>query len=436
VWNALVNANLIGPRCGLALFLLGGIVSATPSRTFAQSTLKKTPSASASPTSHAPAKNIWIAPHTKWGDPDIEGVWEGFETVPLERPLQLGDKKFYTDAEIADKEAKAKEKAKEKQALVAQGKIEHEGFRAVPNYNAIFEYSDKPPDPHISKYTSAIIDPPTGRLPAWTLDQVKFWEAREAATKGHGETDSPDDMNLNARCIAAVSEAEVTNWGMSFGGAAATSPGRPEPGFGEDVELGDGFGTNASAGPVRQILQSPGYVAFVLGDKPEYRIVPLNNHPHPGSKIRKWMGDARGHWDGKSLVVDITNITFGSMVIPNYGGAMYPGSGETLHVIERFTRRDANTLEYRYTIDDPEVYVQPYTVLHVLRKNDAYQAVTNICQEDPKDLANSLANARADEADSEQGGEDSIEERAPRLAQLKQQAIAAAKNAKQNSSSK
>jgi hypothetical protein len=423
VSNALVNARPFGPRRGpgltaAALACIAFCVSLIAAVSSHAKTSARKPRAA-----HAGAAT---QPRTKWGDPDIQGVWQGFESVPLERPLGV-EKKFYTDAEVADKVAKAEARAKEKRALVAAGKVEHQGFRAVPNYNAIFEYSDTDATPHISKYTSAIIDPDNGRLPAWTLQQIQYWEEREAATKGHGETDTPNDMNLNTRCIATVAEAEVTNWGMGFGGASATSPGRPDPGFAEDVELGDGYGTNASSGPVRQIMQSPGYVIFVMGDKPEYRIVPLDGKPHLPSQIREWMGDARGHWDRNTLVVDITNITFGPPVIPNYGGAMYPGSGATLHVIERFTRIDADTLEYQYTIDDPAVYVEPYTVRHLLRRNDSYAGVTTICQEDPKDLANSLANARADEEDSLQSGEDSVDERRPRFEQLQKQAIAAAK---------
>ena len=424
--NALVNARICGPRRGpgltaAAISCFLSCLSLAPAPSHAQASAHKPQAAHTEAT-----RKTWTQPRTKWGDPDLQGVWQGFESVPLERPLGV-DKKFYTDAEVADKIAKAEAKAKAKRDLVAQGKVEHQGFRAVPNYNAIFEYSDTDAPPHISKYTSAIIDPENGRLPAWTMEQIKYWQQREAATKGHGETDTPDDMNLNTRCIATVSEAEVTNWGMGFGGASATSPGRPDPGFGEDVELGDGYGTNASSGPVRQIIQSPGYVAFVMGEKPEYRIVPLNSKVHLPSQIREWMGDARGHWEGRTLVVDITNVTFGSSVIPNYGGAMYPGPGETLHVTERFTRIDADTLEYQYTIDDPAVYVEPYTVRHLLRKSDSYAGVTTICQEDPKDLANSLANARADEQNSLQNGEDSVDERQPRFEQLKKQAIAAAK---------
>jgi hypothetical protein len=372
-------------------------------------------------------KKAWSAPHTKWGDPDLQGVWEGFENVPLERPNALGDKKFYTDAELADRVAKAQGRAKQRQALVAEGKVEHEGFRSVPNYNAIFGYSESEAPPHFSKRTSAIVDPPNGRIPPWTPEQVKYWEHREALTKGRGETDTIDDINLNTRCINVVNEAEVTNWGLAFGGANATAPGRPDaPVVGEDVDIGDGYGTNASPGPVRRILQSPGYVAFVLGDTPVYRIVPLNGHSHPSAEIREWMGDARGRWDGNTLVVDITNITFGSAIIPNYGGALYPGSGETLHVVERFTRTAEDRLEYTYTIDDAHVYVKPYTVMHNLRKDDSREDATSVCQEDPKDRANSLANARADEQSSLDSGEDSVEARKARFEQLKQQAIAEA----------
>lgn len=347
--------------------------------------------------------------------------------MPLERPTALGDKRFYTDAELEDRIAKAKARNKQRQQLIAEGKVEHEGFRAVPNYNAIFGYSGAESSPHFSNRTSAITDPPDGLVPAWTLDQVKYWEEREALTKGRGETDSVDDINLNTRCIEPVTEAELTNWGLAFGGANATAPGRPDaPVVGEDVDIGDGYGTNASPGPVRRIMQSPGYVVFVLGDTPVYRIVPLNGRPHPSSRIREWMGDARGRWDGNTLVVDITNITFGSPIIPNYGGALYPGSAETLHVIERFTRTADDRLAYSYTIDDPKVYVRPYTVEHILRRDDSREEQTTVCQEDPKDRANSLANARADEQASLDSGEDSVEARKPRLEQLKQRAIAEA----------
>jgi hypothetical protein len=403
--RAMVN-QFAGPRGGLIACLL--VLGALPA-------IAQTP------------KKAYAAPHTSWGNPDLQGTWSAFETVPLERPAALGDKEFFTDEELAERIAKAAERAKATQERVASGKVEHEGFRAVPNYNAIFGYSGAESRPALSKRTSAIIDPPGGRLPAWTLEQVKYWEYREALTKGHGETDTMNDLNLPTRCISVVSEAEVTNWGMGFGGANATAPGRPNaPVADEDQEIGDGYGTNASAGPVRRILQSPGYVTFVMGDEPVYRIVPLDGSPHPSNKIRQWMGDARGHWEGDTLVVDIANITFGSPVIPNYGGALYPGSGETLHVIERFTRTADNRLEYRYTVDDSKVYVRPYTVMHSLRKDDKRAPTTTVCREDPKDRANMLTNSRADEQGSLDSGEDSVIARRARFEQLKKEGIAEA----------
>ena len=354
--NALVNSRLHGPRRGPGLAAALSVVTlACASTCWCAQTAAQKPAAApaAKKASALPAskKKGWTVPHTKWGDPDLQGVWEGFESLPLERPTALGDKKFYTDAEIAERVAKAEARAKQRDALIAQGKVEHEGFRAVPNYNAIFGYSGTEGTPHFSNRTSAIIDPPDGRIPPWTLEQVKYWEEREALTKGRGETDTIDDINLNTRCISVVNEAEVTNWGLAFGGANATAPGRPDaPVIGEDVDIGDGFGTNASPGPVRQILQSPGYVAFVLGDTPVYRIVPLNGRPHPSAKIREWMGDARGHWEGDTLVVDITNISFGSPIIPNYGGAMYPGSRSRKSWHTKYTHPKLITTERRTNI--------------------------------------------------------------------------------------
>lgn len=427
--NALVNAQTLGPRCGLGLTAAGIISIAglvcllSARRTPAQLHEKSNEAGSIAKT------KAWTPPRTQWGDPDLQGVWKGSERVPLERDPALGDREVFTDAEIAQMEARARALQQKHNALVATGKVTHLGFRNAPNYNAIFEYSGSDSPPRISKWTSAIIDPPNGRLPAWTLDEVKYWETREAAMKGRGETDSPDDMNLPTRCIDTVSEAEVTNWGLGIGSAGVGQADAAS----EDADIAGGPQVNASPGPARRILQSPGYVAFVLGDKPAYRIVPLNGSLHLPPNIREWMGDARGHWDGDTLVVDITNITFGgSLVIPNYDGSLYPGSGKTLHVVERFTLIDANTLEYRYTIDDPNIYAKPYTVRQVLRRSNSDAAQTTVCQEDPKDLADALANARADEQSSLESGEESVQTRQSRFQELRREAVAAANQSRSN----
>src|SRR6187455_327970 len=129
------------------------------------------------------APKQWAPPRTAWGDPNIQGVWQGSESIALERALSFEDKEFFTDAEIEERVERAHAAEQARKALISEGKVEHQGFRAVPNYNAIFEYSESDAPPRISNRTSAIVDPPNGRIPAWTLDQVKHWEAREAATK-------------------------------------------------------------------------------------------------------------------------------------------------------------------------------------------------------------------------------------------------------------
>jgi hypothetical protein len=398
-----------------ALMLAAALL--TPGTSAAQATPAKPASRPAVTT---PARAA--LPRTAWGDPDLQGIWRGAGAPPLERALALGDQEYIelTDAEIADR----LQKAEARKALQAAGKIENRGFRILPNYNGIWDYSDAKPQIPRRTRTSAIVDPSNGRLPPWSLEQVKYWDAREAATQGHGETDTVNDMNLNLRCIVAANTGAVTNWGLGFGGHESSGIGRSEfPA--EDVSENDGLGLGASAGPVRRIVQSKGYVAFALGDGTAYRIVPLDARPVPGPKIRQWLGIARGRWDGNTLVVETTNITLGSPVIPNYGGSMYPGSGETLRIIERFTRTAADTIDYRYTIDDPGVYTRPYTVQLDLKITDE-EPLTSICQEDTKTKANILANARADEWTSVQIGQDSIDARKERLEQLRTDAVAAA----------
>lgn len=186
--NALVNLRLYGPRRGpgLAAAFSFFAVALAPTCVCAQAAAQKPGAATTAkkPVAAPPSKKSWSAPRTKWGDPDLQGVWAGFENIPLERPKALGDKKFYTDAELADRVAKAEARNKQRRALIAEGKVEHEGFRAVPNYNAIFAYSESEGPPHISNRTSAIVDPADGRIPAWTLEQVEYWEEREALDQG------------------------------------------------------------------------------------------------------------------------------------------------------------------------------------------------------------------------------------------------------------
>ena len=312
-------------------------------------------------------------PRTAWGDPDLQGIWRNFTAAlngaaldrrpffssPDERPKQYAGREFLTDQEVAALQRDAKKGAEERLA----GENETFDVLGLPSYNAVWAANLDPIK--MPKRTSALIDPPNGRLPPWTAEQVKRWEVREAQARDRGQGDTWEDRGFMERCLSS-------------------------------------FMTGLNA--VKQIVQGPGYVAFLMetGNSLDYRIVPLDGRPALGPKIGQWLGDARGHWDGNTLVVEIANFNDkqdGGPIIPssrNVGGN-YPGSGERLRLIQRFTPLDPQTLEYRYTIDDPQTYTRPYTVLHELTRTDDYVVLPSQCHEGNDGLAGQLASARADE---------------------------------------
>jgi len=122
-----------------------------------------------------------------------------------------------------------------------------------------------------------------------------------------------------------------------------------------------------------QILQTPGHVVFLYEWSHLYRDIPLDGRPHVDPKIRLWMGDPRGHWEGNTLVVDSTNFTDKTHLLGNGApavgvpaGALTGGQGvfhsEALHVVERFTMADANTIAYEATLEDPKVFTRPFKI--------------------------------------------------------------------------
>ena len=364
----------------------------------------------------APAK-VWTQPRTAWGDPDLQGVWRNEAGVNLERPEKFAGKPLLTDAEVAANLKRAEQRLADNLA----GKATNRAFRNQENYNSIFNTEEEAP--RVSRRTSAIVDPPDGLLPPWTPEQVKRWDEREAATRGRGETDTVDDVNLGARCITDLSQAEVGAWGIGF---------RPKD---STISDGDGLGRSVGAGGPRRILQTPGYVTIFQQQEGEYYIVPLDRRPVPGPKIRQWHGVQRGHWEGNTLVVEHTNVRYGYPVIQNGSFGMYPGTGETLKLTERFTRVDADTMEYTYTVEDPAVYTRPYTVAFDLMRNDSYKHTPALCHENNRDLAGVLGNSRGDEQQALENGIHSFNIRRPRLEELKKRAQEAAAN-KQSSTSR
>ena len=181
---------------------------------------------------------------------------------------------------------------------------------------------------------------------------------RAEARSKRGPADSWEDRNLGERCLTR---------------------GVPK--------LPSGYNNNFL------IVQTPGYVAILQEMIHEVRVIPLDGRPHIAKNIRQWLGDSRGHWEGNTLVVDTTNFRDEVRFTPyNCCG----GAGENLHLIERFTRVDANTIDYQYTVDDPARFTRSWTVAVPLTKapGPIYEYA---CHEGNYGMAGILAGARAEE---------------------------------------
>jgi hypothetical protein len=331
---------------------------------------------------------------TPWGDPDLQGMWDTRTRAPFERPTVFGTKEFMTEAEAKDRlsrgldvtaggdddeVAENLEKQDEERAARADAPDDgRPGLRIQgAEYNAF--WSADPTGPPISLRTSQIVDPPDGKLPPLTREALAYWEGHEKKRSLRSQGDSWEDRGLSERCI-------VRN-------------GLP----GEMVGGGQQ--------PIFEIVQTPGYVSLVM-PYGYVRIIITNQRPHLHETVKQWNGDSRGRWEGDTLVVETTNFkNTVKNVVPGHGGPFggvdhvhyYPGTGETMRIVERF-RRKGNTIEYGYTLDDPKVFVRPFTTAYTWtldtwsEKGNQDRMFEYACHEHNYGMANALAGARADES--------------------------------------
>jgi hypothetical protein len=290
---------------------------------------------------------------TPWGDPDLQGIWTDPYQTPLQRSTQYANKETFTDEERATLD-------KQRAGLLRRDqRVERGSERDVAGaYNAVFQ-SIRP----TGRRTSLIVDPPDGRLPALTADAMKRNEMerefrlallqptqtcknKEAACAGGkfgpisprrneapplyntGRTnrnDGPEDRSMAERCMGAVLP--------DFGG-------------------------------YRRIVQAPGTVS-ILYDTGQgqgwQRVIPVDGTPHLPPSIRLRFGDSRGRWEGNTLVVDVTNFS------PKFA---FQAARENLHLVERFTRVNAETVEYSVTIEDSTTWTKPWTVKQEMVRQD------------------------------------------------------------------
>jgi hypothetical protein len=285
------------------------------------------------------------APRTSWGDPDLQGVWTNATTTPLERPDRFADRTTLTDEERASLDAQDASNADRAPTKGQTG-----------TYNDFWFDRGKR-----TNQTSLVVDPPNGKLPGLTpqgrMLQDAIGQVRQAPPS------APEDLSLFERCITR------------------SLPGAMLPGF---------YNHNY------HILQAPGYVAILVEMIHDVRIIPTDGRPHLGSGISQWLGDSRGRWDGKTLVVETTNVRPAQELRPSR--TVYGGS-EKLKIVERFTRVDADTLDYKFTVSDPNLFTSAWTASTPMAKVDV-PIFEYACHEGNHSIENMLRGARQAEREA------------------------------------
>jgi hypothetical protein len=245
--------------------------------------------------------------------PDFTGIWSSATATPLERPARLKDKEFFTPKEAAEWE---KLMAAENEDAPPRATS-----KSVGTYNAAFREFGS----HVVKTlrTSIITDPPDGRIPALTPAAADEKRRRQQLLR---HPTSVTHLGLQDRCLIFPT---------------AVPPMIP-------------YSYNSNY----QIVQTNNTLIIHVEMIHDTRIIPLDGRPHLPPSIRLWMGDSVGHWEGTTLVVDTTNFNDGGGFYGDAGG-MY-GWDRNLHVVERFSRLDADTILYRFEVDDPTAYTRPW----------------------------------------------------------------------------
>ena len=296
---------------------------------------------------------------TAWGQPDLQGVWDFRTLTPMERPEELAEKQVLTAEEAAQfQEGRLVEIAALDDEVPAD---------IVGNYNQF--WFDRGTTVVETNRSSLVVDPPDGRIPPLTpaaqAQQAAMAEARKGVG-GHEPTPGGwlDDLGANGLQVRCI---------LGFNSGPPMTP--------------SAYNNNV------QLIQTQDQVVILNEMNHNARIVPLDGRPHLGPELRQWVGDSRGRWDGDTLVVETTNFL-------RETSFMRGASGPEMHLVERFTRVDADTLLYEVTVDDPATWTSPWTYsVPMMRNPDPIYEYA--CYEGNYAMETILAGARADEAEAE-----------------------------------
>jgi hypothetical protein len=287
---------------------------------------------------------------TPWGEPNLQGIWTDESDTPLQRSPKFANQEFFTDAQRADLD-------QERSALLRRDRRVERGTEldVAGAYNALFMTQKR-----TGARTSMITDPPNGRIPAMTPDAAKTAAAdrefRLALLQSTGTCKSKS-VACGGGKYDPTPSPRLAELPPRYNTARMNRHDGPEDGSLPDRCLTLGlpeFG--AATGSFRRIVQTPGGVTmfYDVGQGQGWqRNIVMNGGPHLPASVRQWFGDSRGHWEGDTLVVDVTNFS---------SKTDYQGARENLHLVERWRRTGPDSLEYVVTIEDPTVWTRPWTV--------------------------------------------------------------------------
>ena len=301
------------------------------------------------------AEDGWTTPRTTWGDPDLQGLWTSATLTPLERPAQQTERALLTDEEAASLEQESAQRRAASDGKSAPG--------SVGGYNQV--WLDAGTRIVGDRRTSLIVDPPEGVIP-W-IPQRKVESDREQGRYGVGPFYSYTDLDMGERCITD--------------GLPNMVPLQP-------------YNMNM------RILQTQGQVVMLHEMYHELRVIPLDDRPLTG--IAQWTGEARGRWEGDTLVVETINFVDRP---GTYWSAPWRAARPSLHLVERFTRVGPETIDYTFTLEDPLAFTRPWTAAAPMTTDQAARGVTAgeiweyACHEGNHAMINILGGARAEEAE-------------------------------------
>jgi hypothetical protein len=298
-------------------------------------------------------------PRTPDGRPDLQGVWNFSTLTPMERPSELAGKAFLTAEEAVAYERREAERRSKPNPRNAAELAQDPEFGAGAEAPLAYDFRiwwDRGSKVVGSRRTSLVVDPPDGRIPPLTAEGQKRMAAQAQARSRPAA--GPEDRSVVDRCIVGINSG---------------------PPMTVSTYLNN-----------MQLFQTTGNVVILTEMIHAARIIPTDGRPH--GNVRRWQGDSSGRWEGDTLVVDTINF---------YNTTSFRGSSPNLHLVERFTRVDADTLLYEYTVEDSMTWTRPWTVQHPMTKTEG-PLYEYACHEGNHSMIGILSGARAEEKAAEE----------------------------------